>query len=261
MVPLPQLSTLAPIADEAAAAEAADVEVWFAAVDPSAVKLAGCLRLLNDEELARQRRFYFQRDRAIYAVAHAMVRVALARHAGCAPQALAFGKNEYGRPYVTGPGKLGMPWFNLSHTHGLVACAISRHQRALGMDVEHVARKTEAIEIADRFFSPHEVTALHALPNARQRARFFAYWTLKESYIKACGMGLAIPLSHFSFELDAGAEIGISFDEARPDDASRWHFRRYAFGDEHVAALALASGPGILPVVRGRCWSPEEVTP
>ena len=151
-----------------------------------------------------------------------------------------------------------MPAFNLSHTPGLAICAVGG-QQALGIDVEDVTRKTETVDIADRFFSPSEVRALKALPTAEQSERFFAYWTLKESYIKACGMGLAIPLNHFSFAVEPHQPVAISFDAARDDDPSRWHFRRYALDKKYMVALALGSGPQQSPLVRCRQWSPKQL--
>ncbi len=261
MLGLPQLSSLEPIADEVvpvAARKSHEVEVWFARVEPGAPEVAACLPLLSEQETARQQRFYFERDRSLYAVAHAMVRTALARQLGCAAQAITFGHNSYGRPYASGPGPVRVPAFNLSHTPGLAICAIGSRQ-ALGIDVEEITRKTETVGIADRFFSPSEVTALCALPSDQQCERFFAYWTLKESYIKACGMGLAIPLNHFSFEVAPRQPVSISFDAARDDDPSRWHFRRYAVGSQYMVALALGSGPNQAPLVRCREWSPKQV--
>ena len=85
----------------------------------------------------------------------------------------------------------------------------------MGVDVEDTERSGETVEIADQFFSPLEAAALRALPADRQRARFFDYWTLKEAYIKARGMGLAIPLEQFSFLLDDWpAPIRVAFDPA-----------------------------------------------
>jgi 4'-phosphopantetheinyl transferase len=105
-------------------------------------------------------------------------------------------------------------------------------------------RTGETVAIADRYFSPHEVRALRALPPDRQRERFFEYWTLKESYIKARGMGLAIPLHQFSFHLDRGTPVTISFDRELEDDPRAWQFDRYRPSERHLMASAIRRGVG-----------------
>ena len=47
-------------------------------------------------------------------------------------------------------------------------------------------------------------------PAAEHPARFFTYWSLKEAYIKARGLGLAIPLGAFTFRLDGGGHSEIA---------------------------------------------------
>jgi 4'-phosphopantetheinyl transferase len=54
------------------------------------------------------------------------------------------------------------------------------------------------LELADHYFAPPEVAALHALDAFGQRDAFFALWTLKESFIKALGLGLSMPLDRFA---------------------------------------------------------------
>ncbi len=115
--------------------------------------------------------------------------------------------------------------------------------RDIGVDVEHTPRRTEALEIADRFFSPREVRDLRALPAGEQRSRFFDYWTLKESYIKARGLGLAIPLHRFSFVLPPAAEPRLLLDPSLGDDAARWRFWLRSPTAEHRLALCLQVGP------------------
>src|SRR6185503_2215825 len=141
--------------------------------------------------------------------------------------------------------------FNLSNTEGLIACLVA-DDREIGVDVEDLERRGETVAIADRFFSPLEVAALRAVPEERQRARFFDYWTLKEAYIKARGMGLAIPLDHFSFVIEPGAPIGIAFDPRLPDDPSTWQFAQLRPTARHVISVAVrrAGEPDLRLVVR-----------
>ena len=56
-------------------------------------------------------------------------------------------------------------------------------------------------DLPERHFAPDEVRDLRALPAADQARVFFDYWTLKEAYIKARGLGLALPLDQFAFAL------------------------------------------------------------
>lgn len=114
--------------------------------------------------------------------------------------------------------------FNLSHTEGLVVLAVA--QTEVGVDVEWLDRPGRTVELADRYFAPAETAALRALPIERQRDRFFDLWTLKESYIKARGLGLAIPLASFAFSgfgESSGLQLTVDPTHAdRPDGA--WSF-------------------------------------
>ena len=77
----------------------------------------------------------------------------------------------------------------------------------IGVDVE-CARKPRRVEaIAQRFFSDLEATQLLSLPGDQQQSRFYDLWTLKEAYIKACGMGLAIPPDHMAFQMASTLDL------------------------------------------------------
>ena len=153
-----------------------------------------------------------------------------------------FATGERGKPYIVAPELATRLHFNLTNTHGLVACAVSVAHTAVGVDAEVLDRPGETVALADRYFSSYEVRALRALPPEQQRARFFAYWTLKESYIKARGLGLALPLDQFSFQLDGEAEIGIAFDARMGDDPRRWRFALLDAGPAHLAAVGVDTG-------------------
>ena len=126
-------------------------------------------------------------------------------------------------------------------------CAVAVGQ-AVGVDVEYTKRQNRLSDVAARFFSPAECRSLGRLPPERRHDRFFAYWTLKESYIKARGLGLAIPLSQFSFELDASCSaISLALADCLADDATRWRFWLWQAGPHHRLAACLearADQPG-----------------
>jgi 4'-phosphopantetheinyl transferase len=202
--------------------------------------LQGYRALLSAEERAQQRRFRFARNRHDYLVTRALVRTVLSRYHAIDPRAWRFARNAYGRPYVAEPAGAGLV-FNVSHAPGLIACVVAR-DREVGLDIEDTTRRSETAKIADRYFSPLEVTALRALPAADQRARFFEYWTLKESYIKARGMGLSLPLDQFSFHLDEGGPVRITLDPRLADEPASWQFALFRPTGRHVMAVSIRRG-------------------
>ena len=217
-----------------------EVHLWLAFPDEirDPDLLAAYRDLMPAGERTRQQRFHFERHGHQYLIARALVRTTLSRYTGVAPEQWRFCINRYGRPEIESPAGLAPLRFNLSHTAGLVALAVVL-KSDIGVDVEDTHRKRIGIELADRYFSETEARALHALPPSLQRARFFEYWTLKEAYIKAKGMGLSIPLEQFSFHMEDERPLRISFDPSLHDRPDVWHFWLMQPTEHHKAALAL----------------------
>jgi 4'-phosphopantetheinyl transferase len=234
----------------------ADIDLWLTyydrIVDPAL--LAGLDELLNAAERAQQQRFYFADDRLRYLVTRAMVRTVLSRYASVAPADWTFTQNDYGRPLIGGGAAPGL-CFNISHTRGLIALAVARG-REVGVDVENVALRQPSIEIADHFFSAPEVAALGALPESMRQQRFFEYWTFKEAYIKARGMGLSLPLDRFSFDFPAARAVRLSVDDALGDDAGRWHFWQCRPTPDYLLALCGERLDGAPPALAVRTIIP-----
>ena len=213
---------------------------------------AACMEILSPLEKQRVERLISERHRREFMIAHGLLRAALSLAAPAIdPPDWKFLTNRYGRPFVDGPGD--SVYFSLSHTDGCVACAISDCEE-VGIDVETINRFPSPLSLAEHFFSPAEIEALRALPDAAQRNRFFDYWTLKEAYIKARGMGLSLPLDRFSMLIGPDGRIAISFAPDFSDDASRWHFVQTSPSGRHRLAVADGTGvPGGLPII-ARAW-------
>lgn len=203
--------------------------------------------LLSDEECARERRFRFEEDRRSYLLAHALTRHVLGGLCGAAPSTLGFESGLHGRPELCFPEVRPRLRFNLSHTRGLVACAVAL-ERDVGVDVEHVDRRVDIDQLAASVFSPAERAALARLEGDSKRVRFFELWTLKEAYIKAVGKGLSLRLSAITLELDAAPTPRIEFAPPVEDDSADWSL--------HVAS----PGPGYMLALAFRAAQPSRLT-
>ena len=116
-----------------------------------------------------------------------------------------YGLREKDMEYVS--GKNGKPffknhpeiYFNISHSKSCVICSVS--DNPTGCDTEKIS--TADLRIANRFFAEKEKNFVFSQKNnEEQNESFYRIWTLKESYIKHTGKGLAQGLASFEFELD-----------------------------------------------------------
>ena len=203
------------------------------------------LELLSADEHERMSRLVFDRDQRRFLLTRALVRTMLSRYAAVAPGDWAFVANVHGRPELLDrPSGVPDLRFNISHTEGLIACAVTIG-REVGVDVEHVGRRLTH-DVPARFFAPREVADLNAVPEPERHKVFFDYWTLKEAYIKARGFGLALPLADFAFRLSPSSPPEISFEPALPDDPATWQFAQDWPTPVHRLGLAVRrSGPDL----------------
>jgi 4'-phosphopantetheinyl transferase len=216
------------------------VDVWLAASDEiGAADLRSYERLMSSDEHARWQRFVVAKPRLQHLVARALLRTTLSRYADVAPSQWRFGSNGYGRPHIAAPALASGLQFNISHTDGLVALAVANGVE-IGVDVENVTRKLDISQLAPSVFAPAELAALNRTAELDGAQEFFSFWTLKEAYIKARGMGLSLNLDGFAFDL-SGTHPRVSFNERCPDDASRWQFRRYLPTAAHALAVAISA--------------------
>ncbi len=216
----------------------AEIHLWLAFYDEISEGLHSAYRqLLSATEREQETRFYFGRDSLRYLITRALVRIVLSRYVSIPPSEWIFSANAYGRPEIVNTqGRDACLSFNISHSHGLIVLGVTK-QRALGVDVENFRVRRAPIEIADHYFTPKEVAALAAAPLREQQYRFFEYWTFKEAYIKARGMGLSLPLDKFWFQYSDDGEVEITIDPELADDAARWQFCQFQPAAGYLVAV------------------------
>jgi 4'-phosphopantetheinyl transferase len=195
------------------------------------------VELLDAAERERAARFKFLEHRNQFVISRALLRQALGRYLRIDARDLRFRTTANGKPELAAKSDLQ---FNLSHTRGVTVFAVAR-RRHVGVDVERIRADTNALELAERFFSPPEVQWLRSQPASEHVPSFFSCWTAKEAYIKAHGEGLSMPLSSFGVLPVPGAsgsrlQLNVYAD---PEEARRWSMWRLELGPDLRAALAV----------------------
>ena len=104
-----------------------------------------------------------------------------------------FTYDKHEKPYLQPSSSLQ---FNLSHSDDFAVYALTLNY-PVGIDVEKIQTHFNE-NIAKRFFSAQEYTALMSRPEEERIIHFYRIWARKEAIIKANGKGLAIPLNSFS---------------------------------------------------------------
>lgn len=110
----------------------------------------------------------------------------------CLPEDCFIKKGKHGKPYLADYPEL---FFNISHTAGSVWLALDEEE--IGIDAEHIQPVKE--NVIRKVLSPQEQEQYRRCPPDGREILFFRFWTLKESFLKAIGIGITVPLPSVSF--------------------------------------------------------------
>ena len=223
--------------------ESSEIHVWVCHLDEISEKrlMRTCYPLLNRDEQNRYHRFRFDVDRKRFLTGRALLRTTLSKYTGTPPEQLSFRYNNYGKPEVLERCNDVPLRFSLSRSEGLVVCAVML-ENDIGIDIEYTNQPVEAVDIAAHFFSETEKQSLQQLSKASVTREFFRYWTLKESYIKALGVGLSLSLDSFSFDIADLEHIRISFDDKTADIPDSWRFFQRCLAEDYILAISAKVG-------------------
>ncbi|MCO7127522.1 4'-phosphopantetheinyl transferase superfamily protein [Sporolactobacillus shoreicorticis] len=136
------------------------------------------------------KRFIREKDQCSSLIGELMVRRYLEIKLRMDSKNLTFNYNKYGKPFLK---HINNFQFNISHSGDWVVCAFDK--KPIGVDIERVT--SVDLCIAKKFFSKKEYYQLLQKNPKEKLSSFFKYWTAKESYIKAIGKGLSMPLNSF----------------------------------------------------------------
>ena len=215
------------------------IYIWFTFPDEIQDEklLAEYLKILPSAELEQLTKYHHIKHQHRFLIGRVLTRSVLSSCTGIPPGSLLFSKNSYGRPLLQSEQSSSIR-FNLSYTEGLVALALVSGQE-VGIDVENTRIDIDCLGIAEQYFSQSELNDLVRLPQELLKERFFEYWTLKESYVKAKGLGLSIPLNAFSFKLCTDDCDRITLTPLPKKKSEFWQFKLLNPSPDHKAALSV----------------------
>lgn len=228
-----------------------EIKVWYVQPedfsDPA--PLSTYYSWLSAAERKTLHRFRLQKHQHLYLIAHALLRGALSQASDTHPSAWQFHTNRFNKPLIAPQDEQQSLHFNLSHTEGLAAVSLTT-LGSVGIDVERTSQhksnthNTPDIldsDIASDILTRDEYLDYLSVPLKQKHDRIMRYWTLKEAYVKATGLGLSAGLKTCSFDLNATPSPKIQFLSEDISDPMQcptaWQFWQTKLATDHLLAV------------------------
>ena len=172
---------------------------------------------LDVSRRAKADRFRFEKDKRLSVAAGALLQYALQMENVREPF---IDVAPNGKPYLAGEERL---YFNLSHSEGMVMCAIA--EKEVGCDVEKKAVLDR--RLAEYVMTEYELERIYGFErDTEQQEMFFRLWTLKESYMKATGLGIRLEPKSFGM-IARKDKVKVT----PPVDEREFYFKEYFVDD------------------------------
>ncbi len=175
------------------------VHVWKMML--SDCRATSSIEILSKDEIKRAERFHFQMDRDRFIYTRSILRRLLAHYCEVEARAIQFAYNSHGKPSLYNLEQTEEICFNVTHSQDMAMFAVTRGYQ-VGIDVEYTRDTVEYLKLAQIVFSEKEYLALSRLSGTALKRRFYRYWTCKEAFVKAIGIGLSFSLADFTVNLE-----------------------------------------------------------
>ncbi|XP_078682625.1 L-aminoadipate-semialdehyde dehydrogenase-phosphopantetheinyl transferase-like [Branchiostoma floridae x Branchiostoma belcheri] len=207
-------------------------------------------RCVQQEEKDRINKFVFAKD-AKYAMAgRLLIRKAVSDRLGLPWKDIRLGRTEKGKPYLTNTvgADHALFSFNVSHS-GDYAVLAAEQEHTVGVDVMKIDYPNrgdvpEFFRTMRRQFTDHEWTTIKTPSSEWEQLKlFYRHWCLKESYVKALGVGIGFELQRIDFHLQVPVGVGevVQDTQVHIDGTHEpgWLFQETTLDDTHCAAVAI----------------------
>lgn len=212
---------------------------------PTGHEWAQALSLISEKEQERICRFSFKRDAKASLVGQLMLHKLVRETLNIPNNQIKFARTDRGKPFLP---HVNLPFsFNVSHQGAYTVMAASPRS-LLGVDVMRVddERFDSDDKLQDFFFTMRRQFTLCEWKNIRRGANieqllnFYRNWCLKESYVKAVGVGIGINLQALDFVILQPLHGVVTSTTLKienvADDA--WYFEEQLIDEKHCVCVA-----------------------
>lgn len=227
----------------------------FRTWSPSAEDWILCNQCVQPEEAQRISKFVFKKDAKSSMIGRLMIRKVVSEYFNIPYKDVMLARSEKGKPYIAGRTDVDHFSFNVSHQGDYAVLAAQAHSR-LGVDVMKLETRSDVasfFQTMKRQFTQEEWQFIRSPSTDKEQLKvFFRLWCLKESYVKALGIGIGFEVGRLNFNLPTvKIDNGVTTDttlkidgRAMPD----WHFEEH-FLDNHSIAVAVSKNNKTSPEI------------
>ncbi|XP_078401634.1 L-aminoadipate-semialdehyde dehydrogenase-phosphopantetheinyl transferase isoform X1 [Cetorhinus maximus] len=218
---------------------------------PSRCEWLLAARCVQAEERERIGAFVFARDAKAAMGGRLLIRKLIAEKLKIPWNEIQLQRTTKGKPFLANPVLTTIPNFNFNISHqGDYTVLAAEPNRQVGVDVMKTnfpgtSSVTEFFRIMNRQFTDHEWKIINMAGDEwAQLDMFYRHWALKESFLKAIGVGVGFNLQRIEFhasplQMQVGQVSKETIMFLDGDQEEAWAFEETMLDDNHHVAVAL----------------------
>ncbi|MFC2123324.1 4'-phosphopantetheinyl transferase family protein [Bacteroidota bacterium] len=216
-----------------------EIHAWRVSTTITPATFAQYKNALTETELSQVPFFEFEKSRDSYIVSQGALRMLVSGYLGIPQNLVRLGRKKKGKPYsIDDPGL----YFNMSNSGKTAVIAFSLDSE-VGIDIEQIRHLPDLDELITRNFTTSEIKFINAKPEERIR-RFFRFWTLKESYLKAIGEGMRLTPDNLEFAIENNRIRLLSVKGIFEQED--WKFKEFSTSTDYVGAITYNNDDTVL---------------
>lgn len=206
------------------------INVWYVSTGDNPILFEYCKNALTDKELERVSFFKFKKVQDNYIFSQGTLRLLLSKYLNIPPREIQIGRLKKGKPYSIDNPDLR---FNISNSEGKILYCFS-YDEELGIDLEKIRPLPDLEDLINRNFTSYEKRYLTKVKDEKAN-RFFKFWTIKEAYLKAIGVGMRLTPDKLEFSADNG---NFKLESIQGEiETEEWIFKDLDCGENYRGTL------------------------